>query len=110
MVEDGVNVSGPWTLVHIYMGQRRTMVKDFKFECAWILENSFKSMMLSVWKSDLGMLQNLEEVRDHAKRWNIHSVQSLLKKKKAIMRRIEGIQRKAHEGVSHAGLRRLDGI
>ncbi|KAI5399035.1 hypothetical protein KIW84_064415 [Lathyrus oleraceus] len=57
-------------LVHLYEDQHKPLAKDFKFECSWISESTFKSMMLAAWNSDLGMLQNLEEVQHQAKRWN----------------------------------------
>lgn len=38
----------------------------------------------------------------------MHTLQSFLKSKKTIMLRLEGIQRKTHEGYSHAGLRALE--
>lgn len=62
------------TLVSLYEDQCRPMAKDFKFESSWILESSFKSMMLAAWKYYLGMLQNLDEVKAHAKSWNLHSL------------------------------------
>lgn len=91
-------------LVSLYEDQQKSMAKEFKFECSWIMENSFKSMMLAAWKPDLGMLQNFEVVRDHTKSWNMHSVQSLLQDKKTIIHIIEGMQCKAHDVVRHAGL------
>lgn len=65
-------------------------------------------MMLFSWKSNLGMLHNMEEVREYAKSWNMHIVQSLLKEKKATVWRLEGIQIKAHKGITHGSLRRLE--
>lgn len=95
-------------LVSFKDNHRKTMIKGFKFEYAWILKESFKDMIQSSWKNNISMLNNLEEVRVKSMSWHMHTVQSLLKGKKFIIRKLECIQRKTHESISHDGLKMLE--
>ncbi|KAI5420514.1 hypothetical protein KIW84_044349 [Lathyrus oleraceus] len=95
-------------LVSFKDNHRKSMIKGFKFEYAWILKESFKDMIQSSWKNNIGMLNNLEEVRVKSMSWHMHTVQSLLIGKKFIIRKLECIQRKTHESISHDGLKMLE--
>lgn len=52
---------------------------SFKFECAWLVENSFKDMLKSACNNHHSILNNLDSFKTTASQWNLHNIGSILK-------------------------------
>jgi hypothetical protein len=82
--------------------------KQFRFESAWILNDSYKNMLQQCWNEEGDIVSNLQNVRRDVQEWKIHNFNQVIKKKKELVGRIAGIQRSMQAGNNSGGLRRLD--
>jgi hypothetical protein len=82
--------------------------KQFRFESAWILNDSYKNMLQQCWNEEGDIVSNLQNVRRDVQEWKIHNFNQVIKKKTELVGRIAGIQRSMQAGNNSGGLRRLD--
>ncbi|CAI8589289.1 unnamed protein product [Vicia faba] len=80
---------------------------DFKFECAWVLEESYE-VLTEAWKDEGNLISKLEEVERNARKWNYHTIRSLAQKKNNISNQICGVQKINQAHNWHAGLNKLE--
>lgn len=88
----------------------RDMIKSFKFKCAWILEESYKDMIVSAWNDNKGILHNLEDIRVKAKNWNMHAIKILLKAKTLLCEDLKAFKGKLIKVAAMMGLGRWSPI
>ncbi|XP_058741121.1 uncharacterized protein LOC131613470 [Vicia villosa] len=67
--------------------------KPFRFENAWLLNNSYHDMLQQVWNNDYSMTRNLKNTRDGIKDWKYDTFDEVEGKKAELMRRLNGIQK-----------------
>lgn len=82
--------------------------RSFKFESAWIFEDSFEAMLTSTWHQSNSFLTSLERVKIASSSWNIRTFKSLIQKKNKLLGRILGIQRVCQEGKGDFGLEKRE--
>lgn len=82
--------------------------RQFKFESAWLLENSYIDMLGNCWDSNTHISDNLQKVQQEVKEWKFHTLDQISRKKRELMARIGGIQRRLGNGVRIGGLVRLE--
>ncbi|MCH92036.1 RNA-directed DNA polymerase (Reverse transcriptase), partial [Trifolium medium] len=82
--------------------------RQFRFESAWLLDNTYNSMLNASWKGDVSLVENLENVKQGINQWKIQTFDQVILKKKEIMARLNGIQANIHNGNNGRGLRRLE--
>jgi hypothetical protein len=82
--------------------------KQFYFESAWILNDSYNNMIQQCWNEDDDIVSNLQKVKKNVQEWKIHNFNHVIKKKKELVGRIDGIQRSMQAGNNSGGLRRLE--
>jgi hypothetical protein len=82
--------------------------KHFRFESAWLLDETYKNMLRQCWKGDRDIVSNLINVESGLKVWNFQNFSQVLTKKKEFMVRLAGIQRSMQAGNNSGGLRRLE--
>ncbi|CAJ2673329.1 unnamed protein product [Trifolium pratense] len=82
--------------------------RQFKFESAWLLEEEYDSMLRQCWNSDSTVIENLTNAEREIKAWRFHSIDDVLYKKRELMARIKGTQRRLQTGPYNRGLKRLE--
>ncbi|KAI5404272.1 hypothetical protein KIW84_051430 [Lathyrus oleraceus] len=82
--------------------------KEFKFECAWLVEPSFEYLLNSSWNTHQSLLSNLESFKTTVMQWKLHNIGSIRKEKLQLMHHLEGIQKVIQDGRDHEGLRKLE--
>jgi hypothetical protein len=82
--------------------------RQFKFESAWLLEKTYNNMMKHSWNHGRSITENLSTVEQEIKSWKFHTIDHVLYKKKEIMARINGVQRRMQDGRNNGGLKRLE--
>jgi hypothetical protein len=66
----------------------------FKFESAWLLEESYDDMLKACWKDTTSIKENLTTLSHDIQEWKNITVGNVANKKKHLLARIGGIQRK----------------
>jgi endonuclease/exonuclease/phosphatase family metal-dependent hydrolase len=82
--------------------------RPFRFESAWQTHDSFQGDLSSWWRQELNLTANLSKVEDALKEWRINTFGSVRKKKRELLARLGGIQRKREAQAMHCHLRRLE--
>jgi len=82
--------------------------KQFKFESAWLLENSYKYMISSCWDSIVIFLKNLVIFQREVERWKCNMLDTLLYHRRNIMLQIDGIEKSLAPGSCSNGFVRLE--
>ncbi|MCH86446.1 hypothetical protein A2U01_0007303, partial [Trifolium medium] len=82
--------------------------KQFRFESAWLLDESYQDVLKRNWKHDLKVVENLASLQNDFKRWKLFTIDQVIMKKKEIMARLGGIQNSLHNGTQHGGLWQLE--
>ncbi|MCI22350.1 hypothetical protein A2U01_0043526 [Trifolium medium] len=77
---------------------------QFRFESAWLMDSTYKEMMVASWKNDQTVLNNLLNVQQELRRWKFQTFDQVLRMKKQLMARIDGVQRRMQRGNSSRGL------
>ncbi|PNY15946.1 ribonuclease H, partial [Trifolium pratense] len=83
-------------------------LKHFKFESAWLLEDSFMDMLRASWKDYDNICNQLVDVAQEMGKWKHLSFDRVLGQKRELIARIGGIQRRVYEGCSNKYLQRLE--
>jgi hypothetical protein len=91
-------------LICPFDGSHLTTTKLFRFESAWLMDDSFHSMLETTWLDHQSVWNNLNNVRDSIGIWRLESFDQIRKKKKELMARIGGIQRRVQAGNRDRGL------
>ncbi|KAI5405563.1 hypothetical protein KIW84_052374 [Lathyrus oleraceus] len=68
-------------LVSLTDNTSRNFPNYFKFESAWVLEETYNYMVNSSWKANSSLTNNLEELKTQVTKWNMHTVKSVQKEK-----------------------------
>ena len=50
------------------------MSQYLKFECVWVLEESYQDMLQTTWNTNSSLNKNLEELKIQATNWNMHTI------------------------------------
>jgi hypothetical protein len=82
--------------------------KYFKFESAWLLEDSYVDMLASCWNGELPIYEQLSHLPQTIKDWKYMNVEKVNNKKREILARLGGIQRKLQGGRSNRFLVHLE--
>ncbi|MCH83403.1 hypothetical protein A2U01_0004223, partial [Trifolium medium] len=82
--------------------------RQFKFESAWLLDESYSDMLREHWNDDALVSDNLSEIKSNVHQWKTNTFDKILIKKKRIMARLDGIQRALHNGNRNKGLWALE--
>ncbi|XP_028777441.1 uncharacterized protein LOC114734096 [Neltuma alba] len=88
------------------LDNHRRRPRTFTYQAAWELEEDFKEVIAQAWKQN-SWLEGVKKFQKEAPKWHDQHVGNLGKKKKDIVKRLEGIDRhrRTHD---HPGLRRLE--
>jgi hypothetical protein len=68
--------------------------RPFRFESAWQTHDSFQSDLSMWWSQRANLTENLNKVEDALKEWRINTFGSVRKRKRDVLARLGGIQRK----------------
>ncbi|XP_058733915.1 uncharacterized protein LOC131605592 [Vicia villosa] len=82
--------------------------KPFCFENAWLLNDSYPSMLHETWKKDHSLLSNLNNVVAGIESWKFNTFDVVRREKKVLIRRLDGVQRKLQQYDNIGGMRRLE--
>ncbi|XP_058733248.1 uncharacterized protein LOC131604851 [Vicia villosa] len=82
--------------------------KSFRFENAWLLKDTYHTMLNHVWNNDHSMLHNLKNAREGIKDWKFETFDEVKRKKIEISRRLDGIQRKLQQQYNYGGMKKLE--
>lgn len=85
-------------LIHPLGCPREKVERPFCFESAWCTHPTFGAELHSWWQTGNGLLDKLRCVKKELKDWRVHTFGHVNKKKKDHLARIEGIQKKHHQG------------
>jgi hypothetical protein len=85
-----------------------TAERQFRFESAWLLEDNYENMLQSSWNQDEAIINNLNTVMTNIREWKFHTFEQILRQKKEIIGRLNGIQRRIQSGFNHGGLGRME--
>lgn len=69
---------------------------------------SFKDTISNCWDNSTNLPQNIRNIEDHLKEWNDNVFGSIRKRKKELLARLGGIQKKQHEDTLNRFLIRLE--
>ncbi|KAI5410175.1 hypothetical protein KIW84_055599 [Lathyrus oleraceus] len=87
---------------------RRNTTRAFKFECSWVIKETYEDMIKQTWNDNINLVNNLLRVRRKASDWNLQTIRSIQIKNKILLRRINGIHKVIQEGRGHNGLSKLE--
>lgn len=82
--------------------------RQFKFESAWLLIESYQDFIKSSWKIDRTMEENLRIVIENIKDWKFNIIDQVKHEKKELMARLRGIQNSMQSRNKHGGLVKLE--
>ncbi|MCI08066.1 hypothetical protein A2U01_0029138 [Trifolium medium] len=83
------------------------MPKQFHFESAWLLEDSYMDMLKGSWQGGALIKHNLENFHKEVKKWKWGTFDQVLRQKKILVARLAGIQNNMHNGNKLSCLKRL---
>ncbi|KAK4257184.1 hypothetical protein QN277_006806 [Acacia crassicarpa] len=86
--------------------ERRIFKKPFSYQIAWSLENDFKDIIKEAWH-EKNWIQGLQIFQTTARNWHDTRVGNFSKKKRELIRRLEGIDKSRRDNL-HTGLYRLE--
>jgi len=78
--------------------------KQFRFESAWPMENSYYDMLKDSWETNGSIVNNLKSVERGIKSWKFSHFDKVRHKKRELEARLGGIQRRIHLGRHSRGL------
>ncbi|XP_019160912.1 PREDICTED: uncharacterized protein LOC109157464 [Ipomoea nil] len=79
----------------------------FKFQAAWLTHNAFLEEVRRSWSGTCDLTRNIQEIQGDLKTWNKEVFDCIEAKKRILLARIEGIQRRVN-GNYHSGLSDLE--
>ncbi|PNX75251.1 ribonuclease H, partial [Trifolium pratense] len=82
--------------------------RQFRFESAWLLDNTYQAMLAESWRRELSVPHNLDNVQRGITNWKLQTFDQVKRKKKEIMARLAGIQNRMYHGNNSGGLKRLE--
>ncbi|XP_058782140.1 uncharacterized protein LOC131656434 [Vicia villosa] len=82
--------------------------KPFRFENAWLTNESYNDMLLDTWNAEDPLISNLKKVVDSIDKWKFLSFEKVKRQKKELMKRLEGVQRKLQCMHNTGGMRRQE--
>ncbi|XP_058773464.1 uncharacterized protein LOC131647604 [Vicia villosa] len=82
--------------------------RQFKFENAWNLVDSYQDMINKVWREDKAFEECLKDTRDNLENWKEHSFDNVKLRKKEIMARLKGVHCRLQRRDNVKALRKLE--
>lgn len=82
--------------------------KPFKFECAWVLDETYGDMIEEVRNERDDLMTNLDNIKSTYINWNMITVKGTQKENNFLMTRLTGIQKAIKSGIGHKGLTKLE--
>ncbi|XP_058753900.1 uncharacterized protein LOC131627062 [Vicia villosa] len=82
--------------------------KKFRFESAWLLNDSYHDMLKKAWQEDKEIYLNLKHVQDNIKEWKEDTMEQASRRKRRIMARLGGIQTSLQRNSYNPGLEKLE--
>lgn len=82
------------------MGQRSNEKRPFQFLAAWLGRTQFHDLLSRVWNNGDPLTTNIQPFTEEAERWNRESFGHIMKRKKRIRARLEGIEKALEDGDS----------
>ncbi|WJX76469.1 hypothetical protein P8452_59883 [Trifolium repens] len=68
--------------------------RHFRFESAWQLDKSYNNMLGVSWNQQETIINNLQLLQHVFKEWKLNTFDMVIKKKRELMARLGGIQRR----------------
>lgn len=81
--------------------------RHFRFESAWLMQDTYQTMLQEVWQEDYLIIHKLNNVVVGIERWRFESFDQVKRMKKVVMRRLEGVKHKLQARDNYGGMRRL---
>ncbi|PNX77424.1 hypothetical protein L195_g033391 [Trifolium pratense] len=81
-------------LIALFGLESSPRTKYFKFESAWLLEDSYAAMLESCWNGTAPIQENLLKLSHAIQEWKNITVENVTMKKRELLARLGGIQRK----------------
>lgn len=75
-------------LVSLTDNDHRRLPRALKFECAWVLEDTYDKIIKKAWKEGNSLGANLQEIRSQAIKWKLYTIRSIQKGNNHIMVKI----------------------
>ncbi|XP_016195543.1 uncharacterized protein LOC107636557 [Arachis ipaensis] len=72
--------------------------RPFRFQAAWLTYPDFKNVVNSSWSIESSWNNGISSFRDSLKKWNTNVFGNILKKKRKIIRRLQGITNTLDQG------------
>ncbi|XP_058783537.1 uncharacterized protein LOC131658240 [Vicia villosa] len=95
-------------LINLQDNPPRVQKRNFRFESAWLMHDSYQPMLHEVWQKDQPLIQNLRNVVKGIEHWKFESFDQVKRMKKRLMRRLEGVQVKLQVKYNYGGMRKLE--
>ncbi|XP_058733373.1 uncharacterized protein LOC131604980 [Vicia villosa] len=89
-------------------GSHARAAKHFRFESAWLLDDSYNEMLITNWDNDQEIWQNMRHVEKSINDWKFTNFDQVRLFKKELVARIGGIQRRLQMGMRSCGLAKLE--
>jgi hypothetical protein len=95
-------------LIHLFGNNNFQRAGYFKFESAWLLEDSYIGMLESCWSGAVPINAQLNHLTQVIKDWKYMTVEQVKNRKSELLARLGGIQRKLQGGRSNRFLVQLE--
>ncbi|XP_058762861.1 uncharacterized protein LOC131636243 [Vicia villosa] len=95
-------------LISLYEECYSYQQRPFRFETAWIMNETYVNMLHDSWKEDNSIINNLKNVVDGIENWKFNSFDQIKRIKSALIRRLNGVQHKLQLHDNRGGMRRLE--
>ncbi|PNX94494.1 ribonuclease H, partial [Trifolium pratense] len=95
-------------LIDLFGSGNFQCLRNFKFESAWLLEESYVAMLESCWDGTSPIYEQLTNLTQAIKEWKNISIEKVNIKKRELLARIGGIQRRAQGGRNNRFLVKLE--
>ncbi|XP_058751638.1 uncharacterized protein LOC131624735 [Vicia villosa] len=81
---------------------------SFRFENVWVLNESYHDMLQKSWTTNIPIRINLNNVVEDIDRWKFDTFDKIKRRKKEIIKRLEGTQKKLQLQDNYGGMRKLE--
>ncbi|XP_058759648.1 uncharacterized protein LOC131632954 [Vicia villosa] len=95
-------------LINLSETRYGSVTKCFRFENAWLMNDSYENLLRDTWKKDVTLTNYLQNVVEGITLWKFDSFDKVRRDKQIIIKRLDGIQCKLQRHDNYGGLRRLE--
>lgn len=81
--------------------------KSFKFECAWLFENSFEDMLKPAWNIHHLLFRNLDSFKTTALQWKLRNIGSIQRNEIHLLSPFQGIKKAIQNDRDHEGVKKV---